>query len=383
MKEKILESLKNVLGEAMNDEVASEISDHIDEIAAKKAENQIESLKEKIKRYEEIIKKKDEEIEKLKEKIQCEEETFKKEAEEFAQDLAEAFAIKEQIMLEEVENFKNEALKAIEESALEYREQVERVVEEVAQEYKEKVQEIALEEAKNFRIEQEAALARDVSKYRKDLLEKIDQYLEAELPKHIPQGIFEAAAKSKAYEGLVNGILETFSRNYIKVDSTGYETLKEAQKKIEQISEQYNAKVREAVSLTAKVRELEKKVKIAEITEGLTRKQREKVYKLLENVNINDVENKLKEIVDLVIQESSFENKNLSKEKIVESHSTTPSNKIPQQGNKPVSSLSNNEYVNKQLEIIESQANLNSAMNESYDPMIQWKKTLDRLNKRI
>lgn len=376
MKNQIIESFKKFLGEAMNDEVVSQISDHIDEIASTKAEEKIKELNKKIKEKDELLKKKEEEIRKLKAEIEENEKIFKEEAEEFAYEMAESFAIKEQIMFEEVENFKIETLKAIEESAAEYRQQVEKIVEDVANEYKTKIEEIALEEAKNFRIQQEAALAKDVESYRKELLDKIDQYLEAEIPKHIPQGLLEAAAKSKAYEGLVNGILETFSRNYIKVDSTGYEALKEAQKKVEAISEQYNAKVKEAVVLTAKVRDLEKKVKIAELTEGLTRKQKEKVVKLLENVHINDLENKFKDIIELVIQENAEPAKVTSKqpfEVLSENKHFT---------NSPTRKTNEN-YVSKQLEIIESQGFGTSNGYVINEQIQQWKKTLDRLNKRI
>lgn len=361
-KQAIMETLKKALGESLTNEAASEISTYLDSLVTDRAKASTHSLQGQL----DAAKK---EAAEAKKKLAESEAVFEKEAETFAQELAEAFAKKEAILFEELANFKEETVKVVEETSTQYREQVEKMVEEVAAEYRTTLETEMVEEAKNFRIKQEAALAEDVNKYRKDLLEKLDQYLESELPKHIPEGIMEAAAKAKAYEGLVEGMLNTFSKNYIKLDSTGYEALKAAKKESESLAEQYNAKVKEAVSLTAQVRDLEKKVKLASLTEGMTQTQKARAAKLLESATASDVERKFDAVKDYIISESV---------KAPTKPATATQSVAPKAPTKPVIT----ESAKKQMEKIEEM--VSSPSTTSSNPqMEQWKKSLDRMNRRI
>jgi hypothetical protein len=360
-KQAIMETLKKALGESLTNEAASEISTYLDSLVTDRAKASTLSLQEQL----DAAKK---EAEEAKKKLSESEAVFEKEAETFAQELAEAFAKKEAILFEELSNFKEQTVKVVEETSTQYREQVEKMVEEVAAEYRTTLETEMVEEAKNFRIKQEAALAEDVNKYRKDLLEKLDQYLESELPKHIPEGIMEAAAKAKAYEGLVEGMLNTFTKNFIKLDSTGYEALKAAKKEAESLAEQYNAKVKEAVSLTAQVRDMEKKVKLASLTEGMTQSQKARAAKLLESATASDVERKFDAVKDYIISESVK----------VAPKAPSVATTTPKAPAKPVIT----ESAKKQMEKIEEMVS-SPATTSSNPQMEQWKKSLDRMNRRI
>jgi hypothetical protein len=359
-KQAIMETLKKALGESLSEAAASEISTYLDSLVTDRAKASTLSLQEQL----DAAKKEAAEANK---KLAEQAESFKKEAETFAGELAEAFKKKEEILFEELNNFKEETVKVVEETSTEYRTQVEKMVEEVAAEYRTVLETEMVEEAKNFRIKQEAALAEDVSKYRKDLLEKIDQYLESEIPKHIPEGIMEAASKAKAYEGLVEGMVNTFTKNYIKLDSTGYEALKAAKKDSESLSEQFNAKVKEAVTLTAQVRDLEKKVKIGQLTEGMTQAQKSRAAKLLESTSAVDVERKFDAIKDYIINES-----------VKQPVQKTVTAAKPQVVTKPVIT----EAAKKQLAKIEEEVSSPAATSGGAQ-MDSWKKSLDRLNRRI
>jgi hypothetical protein len=358
-KQAIMETLKKALGESLSNEAASEISTYLDSLVTDRAKASTLSLHEQL----EAAKK---EVADTKKKLAEQQTTFQKEAETFAAELAEAFAKKEGILFEELNNFKEETLRVVESTSTEYRSQVEKMIEEVAAEYRTSLEEEMIEEAKNFRIKQEAALAEDVNKYRKDLLEKLDQYLESELPKHIPEGIMEAAAKAKAYEGLVEGMISTFSKNYIKLDSTGYEALKAVKKESESLAEQYNAKVKEAVSLTAQVRDLQKKVKLGKLTEGMTQSQKSRAEKLLESATATDIDKKFDAVKDYIISES------------VKASSPTVAAKVaPKVSEKPAIT----ESVKKQLAKIEE--TVSSPTTSKTPQMDMWKKSLDRMNRRI
>jgi len=359
-KQAIMETLKKALGESLSNEAASEISTYLDSLVTDRAKASTLSLQEQL----DAAKK---EAAEAKKKLEEQQETFQKEAELFAAELAEAFAKKEEILFEELNNFKEQTIQVVEQTSSEYRTQVEKMVEETAAEYRTVLERVMVEEAKNFRIKQEAALAEDVNKYRKDLLEKLDQYLESEIPKHIPEGIMEAAAKAKAYEGLVDGMLNTFSKNYIKLDSTGYEALKAAKKESESIAEQYNAKVKEVVSLTAQVRDLEKKVKLASLTEGMTQTQKARAAKLLESATASDIEKKFDAVKDYIISES-----------VKAPAKPTTQSVAPKAPAKPVIT----ESAKKQMEKIEEMVSSSSTTSSNL-PMDSWKKSLDRMNRRI
>jgi hypothetical protein len=358
-KQAIMETLKKALGESLSETAASEISTYLDSLVTDRAKASTLSLQEQL----ETAKK---QLAESKKKIAEQEATFQKEAESFAGELAEAFSKKEAILFEELNNFKEQTVQVVEQTSTEYRSQVEKMVEDVAAEYRNTLETEMVEEAKNFRIKQEAALAEDVNKYRKDLLEKLDQYLESELPKHLPEGIMEAAAKAKAYEGLVEGMLSTFAKNYIKLDSTGYEALKAAKKESNSIAEQYNAKVKEAVSLTAQVRDLEKKVKLGHLTEGMTQSQKARAAKLLESATASDVEKKFDAVKDYIISES------------VKPQSKAAPVVAPKVAPKPVMT----ESAKKQMAKVEEEVSSPSITSGS-PQMDQWKKSLDRMNRRV
>ena len=358
-KQAIMETLKKALGESLSNEAASDISTYLDSLVTDRAKASTLSLQEQLDaaKNEAAVAKK---------KLAEQEAVFEKEAGAFASELAEAFSKKEAILFEELNNFKEQTIQVVEQTSSEYRSQVEKMVEETASEYRTVLENEMVAEAKNFRIKQEAALAEDVNKYRKDLLEKLDQYLESELPKHIPEGIMEAAAKAKAYEGLVEGMLNTFSKNYIKLDSTGYEALKVAKKESESLAEQYNAKVKEAVSLTAQVRDFEKKVKLASLTEGMTQTQKARAAKLLESATASDVERKFEAVKDYIISES-----------VKAPVKPVTQSVAPKAPAKPVIT----ESAKKQLEKIEEEVS-SPAKVSSNPQMDMWKKSLDRMNRR-
>lgn len=361
----IMEHLKKALGESLSEEATTQIGTYLDTLVTDRSKAATLDASTKL---ESVTK----ELEGLKQKIAEQETAFKTEAEAFAGELAEAFKKKENILFEELENYKSETLKVVETTATEYRAQVEQMVEQVADEYKtgmdkyrESLESVMAEEASNFRKQQEAALAKDVKAYREDLLEKLDKYLESQLTEAIPSEVMEAAVKAKAYEGLVQGMVETFSKNYIKLDSTGYEALKEAKKENESLAENFNAKVKESVTLTAKVRELEKEVKITKLTEGMTQAQKQRAHKLLESATAADVERKFDAVKDFIIKESV--------------KPTAPV--INESKARPQQKQVVTEAAQKQIQVIEE--NVSSAATGGNDQMSSWKKNLDRMNRRV
>lgn len=361
----IMEHLKKALGESLSEEAATQIGAYLETLVGDRTKAATLDASTKLEASSK-------QISDLKQKLAEQEKAFQTEAETFAGELAEAFKKKEDILFEEIENYKGETLKVVEQTATDYRSQVEQMVEQAAEEYRagmgkyrSSLETVMSEEASNFRKEQEAALAKDVKAYREDLLEKLDKYLESQLADAIPKEVMEAAVKAKAYEGLVQGMVEAFDKNYIKLDSTGYEALKEAKKENESLAENFNAKVKESVTLTAKVRELEKEVKITKMTEGMTQTQKQRARKLLESATAADVERKFDAVKDFIIKESVRQTSPV----ITESKAHSQQKQVV------------TEAAQKQIQVIEEA--VSSAATGGNDQMSAWKKGLDRMNRRI
>lgn len=348
-----MEAIKKSLGDTLNEDIASEISEHIDQLVSDRSAAETLELSEKVKKLEKANKG-------LKETVAKQEKEFKEEAEKFATELAEAFAQKESILFEELENYKTESVKVIQEVSQEYREAVEQMVLEETAEYRGELETIMTEAAKDFRLQQEAALAEDVNAYQQDVLEKLDQFLEAELPNNIPEGLLEAAAKNQALEEIVEGVMGVFSEKSIKLDEASEKVLKDARNEYENLSESYNAKVKEAVALTAKVRELEKEVKLSRLTEGMTATQKKNARKLLESATASDIEKRFEGIKDLVIKES------------VKAQ--------PTRTKKPVEKVEPTKQAAKQLQNLQESIDnpQDKKPSRSEAEMAGWKKSLDR-----
>jgi hypothetical protein len=59
------------------------------------------------------------------------------------------------------------------------------------------------------------------------------------------------------------------------------------------------------VKLGARVKELEKQVKLTSLTEGMTQAQKSKAVKLLESCSVEELESKFKSIKDIIVEESA------------------------------------------------------------------------------
>lgn len=255
----------------------------------------------------------------LKKQFEEKEAILKTEAQNFAKELAEAMAAKEAIMMEEIDAYRNEVEQTIREEASAYREALEKVVAEEASAYKANLEQIVTEEAANYKqvleavvLEeagnhasmQEQTLQSEVGTFKEEMVEKVSAFLEAELKTSIPENIMESANKLAAYEPLVEGIVATFGKNFIKLDDASYKLVKEAKAENEKLSESVNAKTKDIVHLTAEVQELKKKAKLFELTEGMTVAQRKKVQKVLESYKAEEMDEKFAAVKDIILTES-------------------------------------------------------------------------------
>jgi hypothetical protein len=240
----------------------------------------------------------------LKSDIEEKEEFLKEAAHDLGHNMMVEFQEKETILFETVKEYQAATTEVLKETAKEYRTMLETEALEAAGEYKTFVESTAQEAAAEFKKLRQEADAQTLTKFKTDLIEKADQYMQAELTKTIPKNIFEAAAKAAALEPLVEGMIHIIEKHGISVDKTGFETLKAAREENVKLSDSFNAKAQENVKLGVRVKELEKKVKLTSLTEGMTQAQKSKAVKLLESCSVEELETKFKTIKDIIITES-------------------------------------------------------------------------------
>lgn len=351
MDKKVLEKLFEGFGkDVITPETKTQISSMIDDLVETRVKAKTIELEEQVKKLQEK-----ENLLKEKEKIVVEE------AKNLAKKLGREFVAREKVMFEEINNYKRQTQSVVEkivlESCSEYKDQVEKIALEEAKNLQTAMEDILVEQAVEAKKLQEAELAKEVSVFRESLVNKVSEFMEAELTKNIPQDIMESAAENAALRPLVEGMVKTFGKNYIQLDSTSMDVIKEAKAEINKLSEAYNVKVKESVKLSAQVRELEKKLKLESLTKGMTSSQKTKVFKILEGYNVNEIDEKFNQVRDIIINESVKTPSRVSKEDLKENNKFVPAK---------------NSVVQKQLDRISGQV-----MNEGVDPEVaSWRNTL-------
>lgn len=295
----------------------------------------------------------------LKKDVEEKEAFLKEAAYDLGKNMMAEFAEKEAILFETVEEYQAVVTEVLKETAEEYRTMIESEALDAANEYKTFVESTAMESAAEFKKMRQASDAESLTKFKTDLLEKADEYIKSQLKEVIPQNIMEAAAEAAALKPLVENMVHVIEKHGISVDKTGFETLKAAKQENTKLSEAFNAKVQETVKLGSRVKELEKKVKLAQLTEGMTLAQKSKAIKLLESCSVEELEPKFKAIKDIIITESV-------KPKIVSKNEVTQK-------------AAESAAISKQVDrIVES---INKPTSDKTSEMDTWASNLDRMRR--
>ena len=307
MSEKLLESaLKDIPAEVLTEEVKQSLLQVLHETVETRISAKVQLLEEELKNKE----------------VQLTESFAQKEAL-----LKEELAQNEKVLVEEAEKFKNELELSVITETKKFKDKVEKEALESAEKYRNDIEQMVLEESKALKERNDTALVEEVRKFRSEMIDRVSDYLDAQLNESIPSDMIEAAAKLEVYEPLVEAIKHSFASNYIKLDTTSYAVIKEAKDRIGDLETQLQEVSKKELSLKKEMKEVQKNMKIETLTEGLTAKQKGRAVKLLEGVALEDLDNKYNTIRDIIIQESIEVKKPEAKkpapktEKLVESQS--------------------------------------------------------------
>lgn len=282
MTTKMLEAIfKNVDSQLLTEDVKKEVEDLLTEAIDAKVEAKTVEIKEAYEAKEVELKESFEakEVE-LKEQTEANERVLVEEAQKYKKDL-------EQAVIEETKSFKDRVEAELAEESTKYRTEVEAMV---------------LEEAKELKARQDAALVEEVKKFRDEMIDKVSDYIEAQLQESIPTELMEAAAKLEVYEPLVESVQSAFASNFIKLDTTSYKLIKEARDEIEALKSEVQNKTKDQITLKKEMKNVKRNMKVESITEGLTAKQKSRAIKLLEGVDYDDLEGRFEKIRDVIIE---------------------------------------------------------------------------------
>jgi hypothetical protein len=208
----------------------------------------------------------------------------------------------EKVLVEQAEKYKNELEKTVVEETLKYKAHVEKQRDDDIAKFRTEVQEMVLQEAKDFKNKQDAALVEEVKNFKAAMVDKVSDYLEAKLQETIPAEIMESAAELAVIKPLVQGINEAFSKNFIKLDTSSYSLIKEAKDEIAKLQAVVQEKSKNEIALKKENREVQRNMKIKSLTEGLIPSQKEKAVKLLESVEVENLEAHYAKIRDIIIE---------------------------------------------------------------------------------
>lgn len=238
-----------------------------------------------------------EEVDKLKAKLLTEAEDLQKrlltEAEE-----------NEKVLVEQAEKYKKELEETLAEETIKFKESYEKTTEESLKAHKDELESMVLTEAKEFKTKQDAVLVEEVKKFKADMIDKVSDFLETKITEAIPAEIMESATKVAVLEPLVGALMEGFSKNFIKLDTTSYKLIKGANDRISTLETELQAKSKEEIKLKKEIKEVNRNMKIKSLTEGFNADQKEKAVKLLEGVEVEEMDSRFSKIRDIIIESS-------------------------------------------------------------------------------
>lgn len=171
---------------------------------------------------------------------------------------------------------------------------------EVSEEFKTKVSDIfqsALVTKINEKLEEmaaihEAELAETVDAQMGSIVEELDSYLDHVVEQWMDENrlAVETGLRSEIVDSFMSGLRNLFAEHYIDVPEGKEDIVEELASQVEELTNALNKEIEKSVELRTENEELIRGALLSEAVEGLTEVQAEKLRKLAESVEFNDVE---------------------------------------------------------------------------------------------
>ena len=157
--------------------------------------------------------------------------------------------------------------------------------------------------------EHEATLGEEVASVKKDLVNRVDSYLEYVADEWMTENklAIEHGLKTEMTESFLNGMKGLFEEHYVTIPEEKYDVIESMVDKLDEMEGKLNEQIEKNVALNKRLSESVADVILADVSEGLALSQKEKLESLAENVEFESEESYREKLVNL--KESYFEQK--------------------------------------------------------------------------
>jgi hypothetical protein len=155
----------------------------------------------------------------------------------------------------------------------------------------------------------QATISEETTTINEELVERIDTYLDYVVEQWMENNAvaIERGLKAEIVESFMNGLKGLFEEHYIDIPDDAVDVAEELASQVEVLESAINEEIEKNVELTARIKEFERSLAFAEVSEGLTDTQVAKLSSLSESIDFEDVESFKKKVGTL--RESYFPSK--------------------------------------------------------------------------
>ena len=210
--------------------------------------------------------------------------------------------------------------KAVKETFAQVEEQIEEDVnallegEDLSEEFRDKAK-LIFETAINSKISEiyeslqnsyESDLIEEVNEIKKQIVERVDAYLEYVADEWIQENalVVEQGLKTEMTESFLQGMKSLFEDHYVSIPEEKYDVLESMVDKLDNMEGKLNEQIQRNVALNQRLTESVADVIFSQISEGLATSQKDKFASLTENVEFESETNYREKLVTL--RESYF-----------------------------------------------------------------------------
>lgn len=170
------------------------------------------------------------------------------------------------------------------------------------------------EEVERLEEEFEEKLEEQATAAVSELIENVDSYLDYVVEKWMEENelAIESGIRTEMAESFIAGLHDLFVEHNIEVPEDKVDAYAEMAEQLESKDEELNEVINETIELRKALAEAHKQDVFEDISEGLTDTQREKLAKLAEGVEFDDIEGYASKVE--IIKENYFGGKTLTEE---------------------------------------------------------------------
>jgi hypothetical protein len=144
-------------------------------------------------------------------------------------------------------------------------------------------------------------------KYREEFVtleesiaDSLSNYLDLEITSKISDELLTNIAINETYAPIIHGIRELFESKYVGLDTEGSKIIEESTAKVARLEKKINESYEDKLELVGRIDELKTELLISKKTASLTESAKERIEKLFEGKDYEEVDAKIDDIISLI-----------------------------------------------------------------------------------